>query len=238
MDAGYISFRVRSTDATMGSDIVLLQPKAHATLANVLTGFKEEFSTDPKVSAKGTRDLNRDARFCGLAQVERSSPATVTQYLKKGSYYLFDLSRYPAVALHVTRLTVRWAGATHHRPPAYSATVKLTSSDRFVTPGTLVAKGTVRVRNVSDTVHFMALMRVKKGTTAAQVQTYFDSGAQGPPPFAQAGPGVGMGVQSPGRQARLTYDVPAGTYVMLCFVAGRQDGHAPRADGDAPRRHL
>ena len=124
----------------------------------------------------------------------------------------------------MTRLTARWAGATHHRPPAYSATVKLTSSDRFVTPGTLAAKGTVRVRNVSDTLHFMALMRVKKGTTDAQVQKYFASGAQGPPPFAQPGPGVGMGVLSPGRQARLTYDVPAGTYVMLCFVADDKTG--------------
>jgi hypothetical protein len=224
VDAGYIGFRVRATNATMGSDIVLFRPKAHATLANVLNGFKEEFSTNPKVSAKGTRDLTRDAWFSGLAQVEKSSPATVTQYLKTGSYYLFDLSRYPAVPLHVTRLTVRWAGATHHRPPAYSATVKLTSSDRFATPGTLAAKGTVRVRNVSDTLHFMALMRVKKGTTDAQVQKYFDSGAQGPPPFAQTGPGVGMGVQSPGRQARLTYDVPPGTYVMLCFVGDDKTG--------------
>jgi hypothetical protein len=224
VDAGYISFRVRASNATVGTDIVLFRPKAHATLANVLNGFKEEFSTNPKVSAKGTRDLTRDAWFSGLAQVERSSPATVTQYMKRGSYYLLDLARYPAVALHVTRLDVRWAGATHHRPPAYSATVQLTSSDRFETPGTLAAKGTVRVRNVSDTLHFMALMRVRTGTTDAQVQKYFDSGTQGPPPFAQKGPGVGMGVQSPGRQARLTYDVPAGTYVMLCFVGDDKTG--------------
>jgi hypothetical protein len=224
VDAGYISFHVRASNATVDSDIVLFRPKAHATVSNVLSGFKEEFSTDPKVSAKGTRDLTRDAWFAGLALVGRNSPATVTQYLKTGSYYLIDLGSYPAVALHVTTLTVRWAGATHHRPPAYSATVRLTSSDRFVTPGTLAAKGTVRVRNTSDTLHFMALMRVKKGTTDAQVQKYFDSGAQGPPPFAQKGPGVGMGVQSPGRQARLTYDVPAGTYVMLCFVGDDKTG--------------
>ena len=32
-----------------------------------------------------------------------------------------------------------------------------------------------------------------------------------PPPFAEKGPGVGMGPLSPGRQARLTYDAPAGT---------------------------
>jgi len=224
VDAGYVSFRVRATNATMDSDVVLFRPKSHATVANVLNGFKEEFSTNPKVSAKGTRDLTRDAWFSGLALVGKTSPATVKQYLKQGSYYAIDLSRYPTVALRPTRLTVRSAGATHHRPPAYSATVTLTTSDRFVTPGTLAAKGTVRVRNTSDTLHFMELMRVSKGTTDAQVQKYFDSGAQGPPPFAQKGPGVGMGVLSPGRQARLTYDVPAGTYVMLCFVGDDETG--------------
>ena len=224
VDAGYITFRVRASNAAVDSDIVLFRPRSHATVATVLNGFKEEFSTNPTVSAKGTRDLTRDAWFAGLALVGKDSPATVTQYLKTGSYYVIDLGRYPAVALHVTALTVRWAGATHHRPPAYGATVRLTSSDRFVTPATLAAKGTVRVRNTSDTLHFMALMRVKKGTTDAQVQKYFDSGAQGPPPFAQQGPSVGMGVQSPGRQARLTYDLPAGTYVMLCFVADDKTG--------------
>jgi hypothetical protein len=96
--------------------------------------------------------------------------------------------------------------------------------DRYVTPATLPAGGTVRVSNVSDTPHFMQLMRVRKGTTDGQVQKYFDSGAQGPPPFAEKGPGVGMGVQSPGRSAFLTYDVPAGTYVMLCFVADDKTG--------------
>jgi hypothetical protein len=68
--------------------------------------------------------------------------------------------------------------------------------DRYVTPATLPAGGTVRVSNVSDTPHFMQLMRVRKGTTDSQVQKYLDSGAQGPPPLAEKGPGVGMGVQS------------------------------------------
>src|SRR3954465_5936332 len=82
----------------------------------------------------------------------------------------------------------------------------------------------MRGRRVSGPLHFMALMRVRTGTLDSQVQKYFDSGTQGPPPFAQKGPGVGMGVQSPGRQARLTHDVPAGTYVMLCLVGDDKTG--------------
>ena len=71
-------------------------PKAGATLADVVQGFQEEFSTNPKVAAKGTRDLTRDAWFFGLAQVSRTTPATVTRRLRRGSYYLLDLGRYPA----------------------------------------------------------------------------------------------------------------------------------------------
>ena len=170
---------------------MLFRPKANATLADVVRGFREEFSTNPKVAAKGTRDLTRDAVFYGLAQVSRTTPAAVTRRLTRGSYYLVDLGRYPAVPLHPTTLTVRRCGCADHRPPAFSATVSLTTADRFVTPGTLPAKGTIRVRNFSDTLHFVALMRVKAGTTDTQVQQYFDSGAQGPPPFAERGPGVG-----------------------------------------------
>ena len=227
---GYVTFHVRATTA-VDSDIVLFRPKAHATLADVVRGFREEFSTNPEVAAKGTRDLTRDAVFYGLAQVSRTTPATVTRRLTRGSYYLVDLGRYPAVPLHPTALTVRRCGCAHHRPPAFSATVSLTSADRFVTPGTLPARGTIRVSNLTDTVHFMGLMRVKKGTTDAQVQQYFGSGAQGPPPFAEKGPGVGMGPQSPGRQARLTYDAPAGTYVMLCFVSDDETGMPHAAMG-------
>ena len=179
VDAGYVSFHVRAT-SPVDSDIVLFRPKANATLADVVLGFREEFSTNPKVAAKGTRDLTRDATFFGLALVSRTTPATVTRRLTRGSYYLIDLGNYPAVPLHATALTVRRSGSPHHRPPAYSATVTLTSADRYVTPGTLPARGTVRVRNLSDTLHFMDLMRVKKGTTDAAGPAVLRLGRPGP----------------------------------------------------------
>lgn len=53
----------------------------------------------------------------------------------------------------------------------------------------------------------------------AQIRAFFDSGSQEQPPFFVDGPSVGMDVQSPGRQAFLTYRLPAGTYVLACFVA-------------------
>lgn len=103
------------------------------------------------------------------------------------------------------------------------ATVKLTTADTFVSPDVLPAAGTITVRNTSDTIHFMDVSPVKDGTTDADIQAFFAPQPQGDPPFAQ-GPEIEMGVLSPGRQADITYNLPPGTYVLLCFVADDQTG--------------
>jgi len=63
----------------------------HATLADFKVDLAEEFSHDPATAAKGTRDLNRDGRYFGLADVVAGNPATVTERLRAGRYYLMDL---------------------------------------------------------------------------------------------------------------------------------------------------
>ena len=220
VDEGVVRFRVSSTNTGAGSDITLFQPKANVSVAMVLADLQEEFASDPATNAKGTRDLTRDARFFGLADVQPGNPATVTERLKRGTYYLMDLGAPPSGAPIITTMRVRGnEGGDDGRLPSASATVDLTSADTFVTHGRMPANGTVRVRNVADTIHFMSIVPVKAGTTDADIQAYFDSGAQGPPAFAVDGPSVGLDVLSPGREARLTYHLPAGTYVLLCFVA-------------------
>lgn len=245
---GVIRFRVSSTAATpgLGSDVVMFKPKDHVNVATIMADFRDEFSSDPKVAARGTRNLTKHALFVGLASVTKGRPATVTQRLEEGRYYLMDLGKGPQGAPALTTFTVRDDGDRDHARddkgrhdggdgrdaddgkggplPWASATVRMTSADRFEVRGSLPARGTVRVRNVSDTVHFMNLSPVKKGTTDQQVQDYFMSGSQQPPPFAIAGPSGGSGPLSPGREVRLTYDLPAGTYVMLCFVADAKSG--------------
>jgi hypothetical protein len=100
----------------------------------------------------------------------------------------------------------------------------MTSADTFVSPRRLPARGTVTVKNVSDTLHFMSMGRVKKGTTDKMVQEYFDSGVQEDPPFLEEGPSVGLDVLSPGRQAELSYNLHRGTYLLLCFIADDETG--------------
>lgn len=226
VQAGRLVFHVASnrSQARGGSDILLIRPRAGVSLSRVFAEFRDEFSTNPRTAARGTRELVRDVRFYGLAQVIKDHPVTVTEHLTSGTYYLMDLDQATIVRrnLPVTVLTVRGSGGTgtSTRGPV----VRMTSADRFVTPGTLPARGTITVRNTSDTVHFMALQPVKKGTTDRQIQRFFDSGSHATPPFFVRGPTAGMGPQSPGRQAQFTYRLPAGTYVMLCFVADDRTG--------------
>src|SRR6195952_2346836 len=88
---GVIKFRVSTTNPK-GAGITLFQLNKGVTMAKAARDVKEEFSNDPKIAAKGTRDLNRDITFYGLADVTRGHGATVTERLYDGTYYAVDVN--------------------------------------------------------------------------------------------------------------------------------------------------
>jgi len=224
--AGRVTFSVRSTNAGGESDITLFRPKPGHTLSEVFAALGEEFSQDPKTAAKGTRDLVRVVLTYGLADVSPARGALVTRSLRPGRYYLMDLGKPPQSGPPATTpLTVkRHSGYRAAALRSHArATVRLTSADRFRVRGTMPAHGTVRVKNVSDTLHFMAMQRVKRGTTDRQIQKFFTSNGQGPAPFVQS-PTMGAYVLTPGQSLKLTYRLHRGTYVLMCFVADDKTG--------------
>jgi hypothetical protein len=224
VNEGHVAFKVSTTNQAGGSQITLFRLVGRTTLNQVRGAIADELNfTNPKVAAVGTRELNRYISAYGLADVLPGFPATVTTDLREGKYYLFDLGSFfngpggtpnPTFTSFTVRHDETWAGST-----GGVATVWLTSADRFVGPSTLPADGSVMVRNVGDTIHFMSISPVKPGTTDKQIQEYYDSGVQAPPPFALNGPTVGLDVISPGNHATINYDLPKGTYVLQCFVA-------------------
>jgi hypothetical protein len=217
---GRIRFTVDTSNGAAGSQITLFRLVAPATLDTFKADLAEEFSQDPAIAAQGTRDLNRDVRFFGLADVAPGYPAIVTEQLSAGHYYLMDLGNPPVQGSPVfTTFTVRGSGRVHSDGESEGPVVELTSADRFNSPDTLPASGTITVKNVADTIHFMSISPVLKGTTDAEIQAFFGSPPAGPPSFFVDGPSVGMDVLSPGRQLELTYKLPAGTYVLTCFIA-------------------
>ncbi|MCW2866387.1 MAG: putative secreted protein [Marmoricola sp.] len=226
LHAGRMTFAVKSTSGN-GSSITMFRPRRGHTLAEVFADLQEEFAGQPDVQAKGTRDLVRDTLIYGLADVSSRRGARVTRHVGPGTYYLMDLGTPPAGGPPpTTRIRVfKNAGyrAAADRAPA-RATVRMTSSDRFRVSGRMPAHGTVRVVNTSDTLHFMALVRVKQGTTDRQIQEFFDSGDQGQPPFAVDSPQMGTDVLTPGKSLRLTYRLHRGTYALLCFISDDKTG--------------
>ena len=222
VEAGRVSFNVSSTNPVVqgngGSNISLFQPKHGVTLEQVFADLREEFSSQPATAATGTRDLVRDVSIFGLADVVPGSPEVVTENLRSGTYYLMDLVKFSGVGQPTTtRLSV--AGNGTGSPLKGRVLVTPTSADRFIAPSTWSHSGTYLFHNVADTIHFMAIQPVEAGTTDPQIQAFFDSGSQTPPPFFRAGPSGGNDVVSPGGTIRVAYNLPAGTYVLLCFVA-------------------
>jgi hypothetical protein len=197
-----------------------------ATLSTVRADFKDEFSDDRTVAARGTRNLTRHARFYGLAEVSHKGTVSVTQRLSAGTYYLFDNPELIEGTPHLVPLTVvgrshdHDAQKTRQRP-----TVTMTAKNRFNVPPHLPAKGTISVRNRSDTPHFMQVWPVPPNTTDKAVQAWLDAGAPGEP-FSVESQSMALYLLSPGQTAQLTYDLPAGRYLLLCEFRDAKTGKA------------
>jgi len=222
IQSGSIRFAVSSTNPPTqqggGSTVTLFQPKSGVSLNRFRADLADEFSRYPKVAADGTRELVADIRVFGLADVVPGSPEVVTRFVAPGTYYLMDLGN-SVLPPHLTTLTVRPAGARIEQDSdlASQVSVQATSADRFIAPRNWPHEGTYTFTNVSDTLHFMSISRVKAGTTDQQITDFFN-GTNPNVPFLP-GPSGGNDVTSPGQTLQLSYDLPAGTYVLTCFVA-------------------
>lgn len=228
--AGLIRFKVSTTVAN-GSQVTLFSLRRGATLTDIAGDVAGQFSSDRAVAAKSSRDLNKHARFYGLAGVGPKAPVTVTVKLAAGTYYAALLGPgFKPSATSVTKIRVlgRDHGGRHHgsdraQLPRTRATITM-KHHRFLVSGQLPAKGQVRVRNADHQLHFVGFAPVDEGTTDAQVQRYFDSGSQEEPDFIREGPDFSVDLLSRGREVVVGYDLPKGTYVMVCFVADEKTG--------------
>jgi hypothetical protein len=223
--AGTVRFEVSTTSSTF-SAVTLFSLKNGATLDQFFDDVRNEFAADASDRARGTRDARQHATFYGLADVVPGVPLAVTVDLRPGTYWLFDLTTPPDPVEdpHVTPLRVT-GGTGHDEGRDGDVRVRMTG-DRFLAPSVWPRRGTWSVGNTDDTVHFMQLQPVDRGTTDRKVQqaleaTFgFSVGDLADPDR----PTVGSEVLSPGIQHTVDYDLPAGRYVLLCFIADESDG--------------
>src|SRR4051812_19887941 len=226
--AGSIRFKVSTTNPSGpnggGSSITLFKVKRGHTLRQFFAALQKEFSRNPKPAPKAPRPPRHSAPFRGLADVTDTSETVTQRLAATGTYYAMDLSAPPSSGPPtLTRLHVR---PTRHRIEQDSDLASnvhvRTAHDRFHTRRVWPHRGTYRFTNRDDTIHFMGIIRVKRGTTDAEIQKALTS-QSGPGPFLP-GPSGGNDVVSPGRTLQVTYNLPKGTYVLICFVSDEETG--------------
>jgi hypothetical protein len=165
--------------------------------------------------------VNHTHLYGGLDTIPGSPEKSVLTLPKAGTYYLYnDSGNLPTDA---KKLKVSGPEAKRAKPKS-SATVKATSAKRFAGATTLPAHGTITFKNAStNSPHFLDLLHVKKGTTRKQVIDFLNSGSQAEPPWGLPGQ-AGTDVVGEGQSQTLSYKLPKGEYIELCFFPDLQTG--------------
>lgn len=110
--------------------------------------------------------------------------------------------------------------AAHHHDGPPPSTVEVTARDySFDTSTDVVAAGPVTVRLVNEGKegHQVQLARLADGTTPEDFTTTFERDGEGAAMDLLSWAG-GVNAVEPGASATATSDVPAGEYVLLCFI--------------------
>lgn len=233
--------RVLRFDVSTTNEFSIFQvfaPKGGKTVADVLASLEvqiglAESSADPAAVAASTVALTRDAHWFGGVDVTAGRPASFTVRLDGGTYHVLDIASAFATGELGEVETLRVTGDGSGRRPDAAARVDMRGTHdgpqghghEFRAPGTLPARGVVEVRNKDDVIHFMNIIPVQPGTTRQDIVELLEQEQEpteeDPGPFLD-GPTAAMNVLSPGQRANLHYDLPAGTYLLACFIADEE----------------
>lgn len=144
-----------------------------------------------------------------------STPDGVMFELMPGEYLVYE---FETARLHTT-LHVSDAGEKQDAPMG-DVVVDMQefafSMPDMVKPG----EQTWEVRNVGEQVHHMAVFQVKEGYTLEDVTAFMED-QEGEPPLEDV---ANTAVLSPGVTNYVTYDLPPGRYLVLCFLPDYETG--------------
>ena len=223
-----------------GSDVVLVQLRGNATLAELVQKIQQQNAGGPqgptpaqlRAAAASTRWLNLHVRAYGGAGFEQPGQAWNTETLPAGRYLFLDVNK---IFAHQTGYLVGVLDvhgrldADDTTLPRSSGSVTMVKGDRFRVSGALDADGNILIRNRSDSIHMVEFTPVRPGTTDAQMTALFAAEASGKPPAADptdhSRPGVLEDVLTPGRSVVFhTNALKPGLYDLECFVADDMTG--------------
>ena len=234
---GWLKLNIKdSTSPTIGVQIVVVQMRRGYSVSRLTAdiGVQTNQSSTPAQSAASTRDIDKIAIALGGGDTFGGTPffrADTIWLPGRGNYYVINTGAKNGPTV-VGRLEA-WGRTVEAGAPHHSGTISLGngSADTITLRGHMPAKGTVKVRNNGDGVHLLQISKVADGVTDTQVQTEYHTLMTGGTPTSDpaglnAPPTVVTGTDavSPGHASLLSYNLPAGTYLLQCFVADTTTG--------------
>jgi hypothetical protein len=147
--------------------------------------------------------------FRGGAEAKPHLPGDMVVTLAKGQFMAVDQNGNAVASLQIV-------GKSPARVSQPSSGSFIAYTYGWVTSSNLPAKGWVKFSNHADQPHFLVLQHVKSDTTNKMVRDFINSGANGNPSWGLK-ESAESGVVSPGTSQKVTYDLPAGKYLVACF---------------------
>jgi hypothetical protein len=210
--SGRVQFHVVSTEG--GHTLQVLRLHKGYTVKQAKTDVNKAFGGD----LDAIRRVDHRITWMGGAPARVGHPGDFAVTLPRGNLLLIDQNHPTLFRLH--------AFGTPPDRPRIPTTSRITAfTYGFGTsPSTLPSSGWTRVGNVSDQPHFVVMQRVKDATTPRMVRKFLKKhGLQGQPPWGLKA-NTSTGVISPHRTQALSYDLPAGKYLLACFWPDDETG--------------
>ena len=181
-----------------------------------------------KGKVKALRRFEANVTLFGGVNVVTGKVGKVTVDLAPGTYYATDIERNRPSAF--TAFTVAGA-ATGAAMPSGSTIRAVKDASWAKKPASIARKGMLTFENFSSSNHFVGLIKLNHGKTAKDFGSWLDAqmeGQNGPPPvnFAKS---FDSNVVSPGQTVAMSYRLPRGNYVLVCFWPDADMGGMPHA---------
>ena len=235
--AGITTFQVSTTDPA-GIRLGLFRLRGAVPLDRFLSHLRTALTGEGADAVAAGRMVSREAVMLGGVATEPGRPAAFTQVLRPGRYHLIDYEDIedggPARPLAVHPLTV--TDSIEHdvpaRPDSLVRMIQTPAGPRFHAPRTLRADASVLVSNLTGQLDEAVFVPVRAGTTAADVQRFFEAVDRGEwPDQPFVGVPHGMPVIAPGHSAVVQPGLAPGPYALVSWVADLENGAGRAAQG-------
>ncbi|MPZ62959.1 MAG: hypothetical protein GEU93_17040 [Propionibacteriales bacterium] len=235
---GMTTFRVTTSDPN-GIRLGLFRLNDGVDLDRFLVHLVQSIAGEGEEQISAGRAVMREAGMLGGEATVAGERAAFTQFLRPGRYHLIDYEDIEdgdadgPVAVEELTVTGEFHPGSPPLPDEAITMVDTPDGPRYRAPRVLSGDSAILVTNLTEQVDEAIFMRVRPGTTRADVQGFFEAldRDEGPPEYPFVGLPHGMPVISPGHAEIIQPDLPRGRYALITWVPDLDDGGMHAADG-------